>query len=88
MLPVTAITLSWPTSRWSLLLFMIYPLLIVRTAVRRSGPAGQTWPYAIFCVLAKWPQLLGQIKYLANRCVGRRTHLIEYKGTVGASACE
>jgi GT2 family glycosyltransferase len=35
--------------------------------------------YALYCVLSKLPQALGQLRYLADRLAGRRTRLIEYK---------
>lgn len=38
-----------------------YLLLIVRIALRRGGD--HAWLYAFFCVLAKFPQLQGQLRY-------------------------
>ena len=36
--------------------------------------------YATFCVISKFPQVQGQIKYHLHRRLGRKINLIEYKG--------
>jgi hypothetical protein len=35
--------------------------------------------YALFCVLGKWPQLLGIMTYYANRSLGKKARIMEYK---------
>jgi len=69
-LPLAAAGAAWPTRGWSLLLFAAYPLLFVKIALgrrKRGSRAGDAWLYAFFCILAKLPQLLGQISFLAGR---------------------
>jgi hypothetical protein len=81
-LPVLAIALLWPTREWSLLLFLLYPLLVLKTrwyARRNRMPAPDATLYALGCTLAKFPQLLGQLKFLGSRISGRRSEIIEYK---------
>lgn len=67
-LPLAAAGAAWPTRGWSLLLLAVYPLLVIRIAIgrwRRGSRGGDAWLYGFFCVLAKGPQLIGQMKYLA-----------------------
>ena len=84
LIPVVALAAAWPTMGWSLLLLVIYPLQIFRVAWRsrrRLGSLSTALLYATFCMIAKWPQLIGQGIYWGNRLVRRRTSLIEYKDT-------
>jgi GT2 family glycosyltransferase len=81
-LPVFAITLVWPSSGWSLALFILYPLLILRiyrSARRIQVSASTAALYAAACTVAKFPQLLGQIKFHRSRLSGRRNEIIEYR---------
>ena len=83
-LPAAALSAAWPTRGLSLLLFLLYPLLAIKIAAgrrRRGDPAGHAWLYAVFCIFAKWPQALGQLRFL----VAGRPQLIEYKGVAAAA---
>lgn len=83
--------LAWPMAaagflRWaplaSVSMLAAYPLLAARIAraERRSGRAlGDSWLHACFCVLGKWPQHLGQWRYLLAHWRGRRPQIIEHK---------
>lgn len=84
-LPLATIAAAWLTKGLGLLLLLAYPLLLVRIARserRRGRPARLAWAYAFFCVLAKWPQLLGQLRFMGRRLLGRQAQIIEYKGAV------
>jgi len=59
--------------------FAIYPLQVVRLALRGKRSPRENWWRAVFLVIGKFPELLGQLKFLTHRCVGGRSHLIEYK---------
>lgn len=75
-LPLAAAGAAWPTRGWSLLLFAAYPLLFFKIAAgrwRRGSRGGDAWLYAFFCILAKLPQLLGQISFFAGRGRTRAT---------------
>jgi GT2 family glycosyltransferase len=64
----------------SLGLLLGYPLLGARIYKRsraRGWSRRDARAYAFFCVLGKFPQLQGQLVYLANRRRGRATRLIE-----------
>lgn len=76
-LAVAGASLWW--GAWSAVLLLLYPLQVVRLVarVRRSG--GDIWWYATFLMLGKFPEMLGQVKYLLDRRLGGQSRLIEYK---------
>lgn len=85
--PLTAAALAWPTSGLSLLLLLGYPVIAARATrgrMRRGTPAGASALYGASCALGKPAQAIGQLTYLANRVLGRRAPLIEYKGPAAA----
>lgn len=88
--PTVAIALAWPTRGWSLLLLGVYPLQVLRIFLRarrrqrlNSADAGV---YAVSCVLAKFPALMGHVEYYRMKSRGRRAEIIEYKGAGMTSA--
>ncbi|HJZ89908.1 MAG TPA: glycosyltransferase family A protein [Gemmataceae bacterium] len=81
--PVLAILPAALTWAISLVLLLGYPVLFwrVRRNRRRAGDDTRTArQFAFYCVLSKFPQVVGQMMYWRNRIVGRRGRLIEYKG--------
>ncbi|MBV6821836.1 glycosyltransferase family 2 protein [Pseudomonas sp. PD9R] len=72
---ITCLLLGWS----GLLLLLAYPLQVVRLARRGRGSSGKNWRLAFFLVLGKFPEMLGQIKFLLNRFGAGKTSLIEYK---------
>ncbi|MBR8827060.1 MAG: glycosyltransferase [Gomphosphaeria aponina SAG 52.96 = DSM 107014] len=81
-IPVIALTLAWPTQGWSLLLFAGYPLLQYRvySYLKREGRSfKQAFFYALSCVIGKFPQVQGQLKFHLNRLLKKPSNLIEYK---------
>jgi hypothetical protein len=75
--------MACPTGGWSLLLLGAYPLwsgrILWRRRRERSEPFGHTFLYATFCMLAKFPQAAGMVRYLRHRLQRRQGTLIEYK---------
>lgn len=67
---------GWP---WVLALLLLYPLQVLRIYwyARRTLPAAG-W-YATLLVLGKFPEAMGQMKFLLNRLLDKRAALIEYK---------
>jgi len=64
---------------WALLL--VYPLQVFRLASvlpNRSRQLGRL-TRAVFLVLGKWPEGVGQLKFLQQMLLGRRQRIIEYK---------
>jgi len=81
-LPLVALGLAWFTSGLSLLLFLGYPVLMWRVYRYRRNygdPPAHARLYALFCVLYKLPQVIGQIKYWLTHWSGKQAELIEYK---------
>nr|WP_298163854.1 glycosyltransferase [uncultured Pseudomonas sp.] len=63
----------------ALVLLLVYPLQIVRLAVRGARSPRENWLLALFLVLGKFPEMLGQVKFLGRRLGAGRSTLIEYK---------
>jgi GT2 family glycosyltransferase len=81
-LPLALLVLAWPTGGWSLVGFAIYPLQLLKIAISspRGGQSAKTrWLFAGSCVIGRWPQVLGQIRYWQRRLVKGPPQLIEYK---------
>jgi GT2 family glycosyltransferase len=69
-LPVVALALALPSGGWSLLLALLYPAQVARTAWRRRRPgesAGDRVLFAVACMAAKFPQLQGQVGHRLRR---------------------
>lgn len=81
--PMTALGLALPTAGLSLgILVPAYGRLwfrIYRAARKRNISPEHARLYALFCVIGKLPQALGQSLYWARRIAGRRAEIIEYK---------
>lgn len=81
-LPLVILGLLWFTKGWILLLLFGYLLIIYKTYVYMlsTGMTGKnSLVYAIACVLAKFPQMQGQLKFYLGKLQGKRQGLIEYK---------
>ena len=59
--------------------FLVYPLQVVRLALRGDRSTRENWLHAVFLVIGKFPEMLGQLKFLTLCCLGRKSRLIEYK---------
>ncbi|MBV8885378.1 MAG: glycosyltransferase family 2 protein [Chroococcidiopsidaceae cyanobacterium CP_BM_RX_35] len=81
-LPLLAFGMAWPTYSLSLLLLVGYPIGVYRTyryARLRGFKQQDSVLYALFCVLGKFPNLMGQLRFHLNRWLSRQNQLIEYK---------
>ena len=89
-LPLLAFGLAWPTRGASLLLLCGYLILFWRT--ERYYRLCRRWPtvdarlYAAFCVIAKFPHVLGIATYWSRRIRGKPAQIIEYRGTAVRAA--
>src|SRR2546428_603296 len=78
---------DWPantavTHGWSALALSAYLLLAIRIAYRshqRGLGIGDSCHYGGACVLGKFPEMLGQVKFGVSRMSGRPSAIIEYK---------
>lgn len=64
---------------WCLLLLLVYPLQVVRLARRGGKSVRENWLQAVFLVLGKFPEMLGQLKFMRHRIAAGKPTLIEYK---------
>ncbi len=78
-IPLAIIAASAWLGGWGLLLLLIYPLQAVRLARRGVRSARENWLQAVFLVIGKFPEMLGQVKFLVNRFGAGKAVLIEYK---------
>jgi len=67
--------LGWP----ALILLVIYPFQLVRVALAGTRTRRENWWRAGAFVVSKFPEALGQLKYLSDRCRRVQSQLIEYK---------
>lgn len=73
-LPLLILLAAVFISPWALLGALIYPLQILRLALR-----GEDLTQAIFLTLSKFPETQGALQYLWRRLSGGKVALIEYK---------
>ncbi len=81
-IPMGAIALAPVTHGLSLLLLLGYALLgyrIYRYMHRQGYKFKDASLYALFCLIGKFPNALGQLTFYWNRWLGLRSQLIEYK---------
>lgn len=60
-------------------LLLIYPIQIIRIAMRRGATQRSNWNYAFFVMLGKFPEIQGQLKFLLDKLIKSRSAIIEYK---------
>jgi glycosyltransferase involved in cell wall biosynthesis len=64
---------------WGTMALLIYPLQFVRLALRGNLSLKNNCWNALFLVLGKFPEMIGQLNYIYNKLAGKTAHLIEYK---------
>jgi GT2 family glycosyltransferase len=82
LLPGAALVLAWPTRGASLLLFGAHAALGARIANRsiRAGlPRREARIQALFMVLGKLPQGIGQLQFRLLRLLGRRRSAVDWR---------
>jgi len=80
-LPV-AILLLCLLSRWMLLLALLYPVQMLRLALRPQRAAREAdavWSRAFFLVAGRFPEAAGVLLFRWHKILGRASALIEYK---------
>jgi len=88
-IPLVIALLAWPTHGWSLLALGLYPLQALRIAWRERGRGmrrGDALLHGISCVLAKWPQAQGWIRFQRRRRTAGGPAIIEHKATPARTA--
>ncbi len=82
LLPAVALLFAWPTHGASLLLFGAHVALCARVAARgaRAGlPLREARLQAVFTVIAKLPQAIGQLQFTLLRLLGRHRRAIDWR---------
>jgi GT2 family glycosyltransferase len=77
--PLATVIASLVFGWFGLLVLLVYPLQVARLARRGDRSTRENWLRAFFLVLGKFPEMLGQVKFLLNRFGAGKTALIEYK---------
>ena len=75
LVPLVCLALTlilWP---WGVLGWLIYPFQFVRQAIRIHGSLKDRFRGAFFDVLQRFPEALGQIKFLRNKVLGQHARL-------------
>ncbi|MEM1391920.1 MAG: glycosyltransferase [Cyanobacteria bacterium P01_H01_bin.150] len=82
-LPLVSIASIWLTGGISIVLLSIaYNILFFRVykyAKTTGIPSSDALLYGLFCVLDKFPQLVGQIQFHLSRFLGKKRAIVEYK---------
>jgi GT2 family glycosyltransferase len=78
-IPLASLTLCWFTGWWGLALLLVYPLQIVRLALRGKRSRRENWWYAGALVVGRFAEMVGQSKFVVNRLRRVQSALIEYK---------
>jgi GT2 family glycosyltransferase len=82
LLPAAALLLAWRTGGLFLLLLAGYPTLVARVyskAIRRGISLADARLLAVFTVLAKFPQAIGQAQFIALRPFDRRRRVVDWR---------
>ena len=79
LLPLILIGGAFLVNPWFLLGFLIYPLQVVRIAVRLGYDNRANWLYAGSTVLDKFPGMQGVVQFYFRQLTNGRTRIIEYK---------
>jgi hypothetical protein len=62
-----------------LLALFVYPLQVVRIAVKDGRPTLRSWLRGAMLILGKFPEMLGQLKFTGDRLRKVDSPIIEYK---------
>jgi GT2 family glycosyltransferase len=78
-IPMVIVCLTIWLGGYGLAMLLVYPVQIIRLALRGTRSVKENWWRALFLVLGKFPEAMGQLNFFYNRLVGKTAHLIEYK---------
>jgi GT2 family glycosyltransferase len=78
-IPLLTIILSAAVGPWALLLLLAYPFQMIRLSLHGTRSGWLNRRRAVALVVSKFPEFLGQMKYLLDRLRRVQSHLIEYK---------
>jgi glycosyltransferase involved in cell wall biosynthesis len=79
LIPLAAVILGFAVGWWGLLVLLVYPLQFARLVLGGKRTLRENCLRAGALLLSKFPEVLGQMKYLADRFRRVQSGLIEYK---------
>ncbi len=77
--PLATLLAALLWSPWVLLILLAYPLQVLRLYLAGSGSLKARLGHAVFTVMGKFPEVVGQLKFVRLRLSGGPARLIEYK---------
>lgn len=77
--PLVVVLACLVLGAWGLLVLAVYPLQVVRLARRGQRTPKENWLQAVFLVIGKFPEMLGQLKFWRQHLLAGKSTLIEYK---------
>lgn len=79
-LPIAALVTAFSAGPWwGALVASLYPVQVLRLSLSSTGDVRDRWYRAFFLTLDKFPAALGQLQFLRDRLLGRKSGPIEYK---------
>ncbi len=78
-IPVLVLILALQVEWWALLLLLVYPAQVIRLALRGKRSRRENWWRAASLVVGKFPEMLGQLKFIVDRYRHVPSRIIEYK---------
>ena len=78
-IPLVALVMTFAFGAGGMIVLLVYPLQFIRIAISGNNSSKNRWWNALFLVLGKFPEAVGQINYFYNKWAGKTAHLIEYK---------
>jgi hypothetical protein len=78
-IPLAIVASTLVFGPWALAATAVYPLQIIRLALREKRTPRESWARAVALVVCKFPEMIGQIRFKLDRMQRVQAHLIEYK---------
>ena len=79
LLPFICIVVTATFHPFGWLIWTVYPLQFLRLTTRNSGPVQDRASLALFQLLARFPEVLGQLAFLQDIFFKRSPNIIEHK---------
>ena len=78
-LPILGILAAVLLGGWFLLVFLLYPLQVLRLALRSRAASAEEFQQSMLLVLGRLPEGLGVARFWCGKLLGRHSGLMEYK---------
>jgi GT2 family glycosyltransferase len=78
-LPLACLAIGLIFEPWGWAVWLIYPLQLLRQTMRNRGSLNHRALLALFQLLARFPEGIGQLMFMRDRLLSRQVRLIEHK---------